>query len=58
MNLKFKINFPIVKSYSSEYYALIILDSFGVTHYWNFNGNYDGCSSDPHIDYENGTCLN
>jgi len=56
--MKLKVNLPIVKAYSSENYALMILDSAGVTHYWNFDGSYDGFSSDPHIDCENGTCLN
>jgi len=56
--MKPRINYPIVKTDSDKYYPLMILDSSGVTHYWDHDGNYDGCSSDPHIDYESGICLN
>ncbi len=52
------INFPIIKAYSSEHYGLMIKDSSKVTHYWSFDGSYDGMSSDCNIDPETGTCLN
>ena len=56
--MKLRIAFPVVKSYSSENYALIIEDSAGVTHYWNFDGSYDGMSCDLNIDCETGTSNN
>jgi len=53
-----KINHPIVKDYSSDVYGRIVLDSLGVTHYWNHDGSYDGWASPPCIDGESGICLN
>lgn len=42
--IKLKVDFPILKSYQSDKYALIIIDSSGVTHYWDGDGAYDGWS--------------
>ncbi len=56
--MKLKITFPILKSYSSEQYALIIEDSTGLIHYWIEDGSYDGYSHDPCIDGESGTNNN
>ncbi len=56
--LNMNITFPIIKSYNSEFYGLIIEDFSGVVHYWKFEGSYDGFSCDPHIDGNTGTSLN
>jgi hypothetical protein len=56
--MKLLINFPIINSESSEWYALTILDSSNVTHYFNFDGTYDGYSSNPGIDCNTGVSLN
>ena len=56
--MKLNVAFPIKKAYSSERYELMILDANNVTHYWNFDGSYDGMSSDCNIDPQTGTCLN
>lgn len=56
--MKIDIKFPIKEAYSSDYYALIIIDNSDITHYWNFDGDYDGYSHDPCIDKESGTCSN
>jgi hypothetical protein len=40
------IQHPVLKSYSSENYSLILEDSAGVTHYFAEDG-YDGWSHDP-----------
>lgn len=53
-----KIIFPIVESYGDEYYALIIVDSAGITHYWDANGDYSGFVAPPHVDDQTGSCLN
>ena len=55
---KINITFPVVESRPSDNYALVIKDSAGVEHYFNFDGTYDGMSSDCHTDPETGTCLN
>lgn len=52
------IFFPIVQSRSSENYPLIITDSSGMIHYFNFDGTYDGHSVDPHLCRRTGTSLN
>ena len=52
------IAFPVKNVRKSEQYGLIFEDSAGVTHYWNFDGTYDGMSSDPNTDPQSGTCLN
>ncbi len=44
--MKPEITLPILKDYSSDYYLRIILDSSNKTHYWNFDGTYDGYSYD------------
>ena len=41
-----KIKFPIKELNSSKNYPLMILDNDGYTHYFDFNGNYDGWSHD------------
>ena len=56
--IKFNIVFPIVKAYSSINYGLIILDSAGITHFWDKNGDYDGYEHDPSIDVETKTPMN
>lgn len=53
-----KITLPIVDSKKSENYALILIDSAQVVHYFNFDGTYDGYSHDPHICGGTGTTLN
>jgi len=44
--MKLKIKLPIVKTYSSENYPLIMIDSAGVIHYWDSDYNYDGYSTE------------
>lgn len=56
--MELNITFPVIESYSSERYALIIIDSASVTHYWDFDGSYDGYSTEIGIDGETGTCSN
>jgi len=56
--MKLNITFPIIESYSSDNYALILVDSADVIHYFDFDGTYDGWSSDPHIDGDTGVNLN
>lgn len=53
-----KIRLPIVDARYSENYALIITDSAGVEHYFNFDGSYDGWSHAPCVDRDTGTCMN
>lgn len=53
-----KVTLPITDSKLSENYALILTDSAGVIHYFNFDGTYDGYSHDPCIDAETGTSKN
>ncbi len=48
------ITFPVIKAYSSVNYALMLLDSAGVTHYFNSDGSYDGHSSDCGTDCATG----
>ena len=52
------IALPIIKSEKSENYALILTDSAGIIHYFNFDGTYDGYSHDPHICGGTGTSMN
>lgn len=40
------IRLPIVEAKSSAQYPLILVDSIGVTHYFNFDGTYDGFGMD------------
>ena len=56
--MKLNVAFLIQKAYSSENYALMILDANNVTHYWDFDGSYNGMSSDCNTDPQSGTCLN
>ena len=58
MSNKMNIAFPIVKAYSSQKYGLIIEDSNGVYHYWDFDGAYDGWSAPPETDFETQTNMN
>ena len=58
MDIKLRVTFPVLKSWSSEIYALMILDSAGVTHYWDFDGTYDGYSSESIVDCHTGAHLN
>lgn len=55
---KVKITLPIIDSKTSESYALILTDSVGIIHYFNFDGTYDGYSHDPHLCGRTGTCSN
>ena len=55
---KLNIAFPVLKSYSSVEYGLIIEDSNGVTHYWDLDGDYDGWSAPPQTDFETQTNMN
>jgi len=41
---KLKIKLPIIKRYYTKNYPLVMLDSAGVTHYWDSEYNYDGYS--------------
>jgi len=50
--MKLKIKFPIIKSYSSKEYPLIIIDTDKKEHYWDFDGGYAGWGKSTHI------CLN
>ncbi|MCK5614709.1 hypothetical protein KAR91_73285 [Candidatus Pacearchaeota archaeon] len=52
------IKFPIQKAYSSENYGLIILDGDGVTHYFDFDGTYDGHSNNTNLDEKTRSHLN
>ena len=56
--MKAKIIFPILEFYSSKNYGLILVDSAGVTHYWNHDYSYDGYSMPPSKDLNTGTNLN
>ncbi len=56
--MKLKITFPVVSAKASGNYALIIKDSAGVEHYFNFDGTYDGVSANINTDPESGTSLN
>ena len=56
--IKFRITLPIAKAYSSDNYGLIIVDNSGITHYWDFDGNYDGYSHATCVDGETGANLN
>lgn len=51
--MKPNISLPIKKIYSSENYSLMIVDSENVTHYWDFDGRYDGWSSEVKNDCSN-----
>lgn len=53
-----KITLPIIDSKSSENYALILTDSAGIMHYFNFDGTYDGYSHNPNTCGETGTSKN
>jgi hypothetical protein len=55
---KIKITHPIINSKSSNYYALILIDSANIIHYFNFDGTYDGYSHDPEICGKTGINLN
>ena len=58
--MKLNITYPVVESKpsASGNYALLVVDSAGVTHYFNWDGSYDGMSSDCQTDPQSGTCLN
>ncbi|MEM9859073.1 MAG: hypothetical protein AAF843_17065 [Bacteroidota bacterium] len=55
---KVKITLPIISSSRSDNYPLILIDSAGITHYFNFDGSYDGYSHPTNICGSNGTNLN
>ena len=55
---KGKIKLPILKAYDSEFYPLILDDSAGLSHYFNFDGTYDGYSHETGTDGETGICKN
>ena len=55
---KVKVTLPIIASRTSKNYALILTDSAGLIHYFNFDGSYDGYSHDPHICNETGISKN
>ena len=56
--MRLNIIFPIVKAYSSLNYALIIEDSAGIIHYWDFDGAYDGWSHSCDKDVKTKTDMN
>lgn len=53
-----KIELPIMEAKTSPYYALILTDSLGLNHYFNFDGTYDGYSSDCDCRSKIGFSLN
>lgn len=55
---KVRIHLPIVNSRKSKNYALILTDTAGIEHYFNFDGTYDGCAHPPYVDTQTGTSKN
>lgn len=49
---------PIIDSKKSEHYALILTDSAGIIHYFNFDGTYDGYLRPSSTCPQTGTFLN